>query len=699
MKPERKAQEKYWNLIQIIDEKRKTSGVNDIKISYSDLKQNPSIHSSETGIVLLERLEREKGIKILERPTIDPYIALMGFTEGNFSIKVLQKFDSILKKEHTKYVEIADDYQNEQPIIESKKNESIIKAKSLELIARKIGNLDSAPNLKTFLTDCGVEKKLIEYPNTKWRMIYTVLIILATSQNPKDQETLFKIIEEASHPLIHNGDEELAKVDEDEFNKLLKYDGFTLKNYKVKKINKEIKQDNDLDLYLKKKILVENWRDDVPHPITELSFNNNEVEQICYSLWDLFVPDIISFGANTFPENILIETDPRFHKEIAFNWNLIRDLDNNPNKVEADYGFDIEILDEERLQKDIGEEVNEFIDNKVKGEKIEAAKDFYADTKHLETPSYLRDVSHNYYAYKKQKEILLEYIAALFNQFENEILVIKFNEIKDPNVNVLRTLLALESEGFFTIKELRNDKKEWTDKDNIYIKIQLVKSKIPTIKKCLSAPKKEKSDIKKAIDSEPTSQTREPLHVVIDEVKTDIGIRGFEEKVVLPKPKNKKIQLRKFPSDLRWEEISIQFLNEHEVIIKPRNETFQSTYELMGFQDGKRKLPNKQWIFLRLLATKNGELSWENNNTMTLKKINAAKKQKQLLADSLKAFFQIGDDPFEDYRKEKAYKIKINLILEADPKERLNEDEIDGDNDDLGIKESLKQQAPEVYDE
>jgi len=361
--------------------------------------------------------------------------------------------------------------KKEKPIIATFKRPPIIKPKTLELIAQEIGNLDTGTNLINFLTDCGVDNKLIEHPQTKWRMVNSVLQTLAILPNPKNQEILFKIIEEASHPLMHNGDEELAKKYEDKFNRLLKYDGFALRNYKLKRITKEAEQDNDLDLYLKKKILVESWRDDLTHPMSELSFNNNTIEQICYSLWDLFISEIIFFGANTFPEDILIEADPRFYQEIVFNWNLIRDLDNNPHKVESGDGFDIEVLNRKRLKKDVDEEINEFISNKVNKEKIEGAKDFYPDTKFLETPSYLRGVSCNYYAYKKQKEIILNFIADLYEKFGNETLVIKFGEITDKNVNVLRTLLVLEAEGFFSIKELSNDKKEWTNEDNVYVKI------------------------------------------------------------------------------------------------------------------------------------------------------------------------------------------------------------------------------------
>ena len=194
--------------------------------------------------------------------------------------------------------------------------------------------------------------------------------------------------------------------------------------------------------------------------------------------------------------------------------------------------------------------------------------------------------------------------------------------------------------------------------------------------------------------------TREPLHIVIDEVKKDIGIRGFEEKVILQKPKNKRIQLRKFPADTKWNDITVQFLNEHEVIIKAKNLTYQTNYEEMGFQDEKKKLPNKQWQFLKLLAFKNGEISWENNRDLSLQQINSIKKQKQLLTEALKAYFQIYDDePFCDYKKEKAYKIKLNLTPESNTKTTPNEQEIFKEDDELGIKEAYKEQTPEISEE
>lgn len=173
-------------------------------------------------------------------------------------------------------------------------------------------------------------------------------------------------------------------------------------------------------------------------------------------------------------------------------------------------------------------------------------------------------------------------------------------------------------------------------------------------------------------------QKENPLSITKVEITNlpELKIKGFEEKVILSKPKNKKIQLRSFPKDLKWEDITIQFLNGHEVIIKAKNETLQADYEIMGFKDEKKKLPNNQWVFLKLLSTKNGEISWDNNQNLSVKKINSVKKTKQLLTEALKAYFQINNsEPFYDYKTEKSYKIKINLTPEVDSK-NVNDQEI-----------------------
>ena len=350
MKHERKAQEKYWNFIQMIDEKRKTAGINKIKVSYFDFVQNPSIKSVETGTVLLERLERDKGIKILERPKLDH---LNSAGENDFTIEVLPEFDGIFNREYKNYVAMADDFQADHSTIESFESRPIIKAKSLELIAKKIGDMDSGSNLVEILTNCGVKQELIEYPNTKWRMVYSVLFALATSSKLQDQEVLFKIIEEAAHPLMHNGDEKIAKLYEDELNNLLKYDNFALKKGKLKKIDQQSEQDDeyenddddafsydggisssyentDLELFILKKILLEHKRrDDCGFFAKEFSFNNNSLEEICRTINKLIEDKILYLSANSRPERF--ENKEGIEDKRGFiNWKMVERMDKNP---------------------------------------------------------------------------------------------------------------------------------------------------------------------------------------------------------------------------------------------------------------------------------------------------------------------------------------------------------------------------------
>lgn len=114
-----------------------------------------------------------------------------------------------------------------------------IQEKSLELIARDMGEFDTGVELIRFLKKCGVEEQLIIYPNTKWRMIYDILVYLSYSARPKDCELLLFIITESIHPLIHNGDWEKSKQLCEKFNKYLFYDNYEIhystddKKYKI----------------------------------------------------------------------------------------------------------------------------------------------------------------------------------------------------------------------------------------------------------------------------------------------------------------------------------------------------------------------------------------------------------------------------------------------------------------------------------
>jgi hypothetical protein len=157
-----------------------------------------------------------------------------------------------------------------------------------------------------------------------------------------------------------------------------------------------------------------------------------------------------------------------------------------------------------------------------------------------------------------------------------------------------------------------------------------------------------------------------------------------------PQTKSSKPALN-LPSDTKWEDITIKFVDGHNINIKCKDKISHSDYKEMGFEDSKSRRPNKQWALLQQLAENHGEISWERSATgknpsinkttqyfgyefddesnapqnkgfLIIKAPDKLKKTKQLLAQALKAYFKIDEDPFFPYDKVKAYKIKIRLI-------------------------------------
>lgn len=116
----------------------------------------------------------------------------------------------------------------------------IIKLKALELMAKKIGELDSGNGLVEFFKNNGVDSQLIIYPNTKWKMIYDIFEYLSFSGKKEDNNLLFKLIEEVGHPLMFNGDKKKAEEIQDFFTGCMEYDGYCVYRGKVVKTTEEL---------------------------------------------------------------------------------------------------------------------------------------------------------------------------------------------------------------------------------------------------------------------------------------------------------------------------------------------------------------------------------------------------------------------------------------------------------------------------
>ncbi len=134
----------------------------------------------------------------------------------------------------------------------------------------------------------------------------------------------------------------------------------------------------------------------------------------------------------------------------------------------------------------------------------------------------------------------------------------------------------------------------------------------------------------------------------------------------------KKIVLPKFPAT-PYEQISIRFLTDQDVLITTPKKQLSSNYEALGFSNDKERKPNTAWVLLFLLAKNGGEIKPPKPIPDTLR------QQKRQLADQLKLIFKNSQDPFEDYSETSSYRIKIKL-------EVVGKDEVP---DPIGTQEYL----------
>ena len=143
-------------------------------------------------------------------------------------------------------------------------------------------------------------------------------------------------------------------------------------------------------------------------------------------------------------------------------------------------------------------------------------------------------------------------------------------------------------------------------------------------------------------------------------LKTFVG-SGRRKKEISAKDK-KKIMPFPSPTGTTWHDVSIHFLSSETAEIKAREIREGRNFAEMGFMDNRSKSPDKLWKVLILFGQHNGEISWETLD-LPIAIQNNLKKHIHRLRYRLKQLFQIDDDPFEKYRKVKAYKSKFKIEL------------------------------------
>ncbi len=120
---------------------------------------------------------------------------------------------------------------------------------------------------------------------------------------------------------------------------------------------------------------------------------------------------------------------------------------------------------------------------------------------------------------------------------------------------------------------------------------------------------------------------------------------------------------RRFPAiaGMGWADIQMKFVDGHNLRVTAKDSTETFDYKQMGFEDARTRKPNSKWTLLATLAKRGGQLDWSNPEASE-----NYRKKKQLLSETLKAFFEIDDDPFYPYKDERAYRTKFKLKAEGD---------------------------------
>ena len=172
MTPEEKFnQDVWWILQEIKKEQLATPKGEKVYFSLRVLPKTSSIRrkdvdygfpQADTQRKLLYKLKEWKALDL--QPTGADLDNIFSFNPAtSYLLTILKKFDEIYR-----LYENGGFYSgNQKNVAELNSSQSIIKPKSLELIAKEIGDLDNGSNLVEFLTNCGVKRELIEYSNTK----------------------------------------------------------------------------------------------------------------------------------------------------------------------------------------------------------------------------------------------------------------------------------------------------------------------------------------------------------------------------------------------------------------------------------------------------------------------------------------------------------------------------------------------------
>jgi hypothetical protein len=110
------------------------------------------------------------------------------------------------------------------------------------------------------------------------------------------------------------------------------------------------------------------------------------------------------------------------------------------------------------------------------------------------------------------------------------------------------------------------------------------------------------------------------------------------------------------PEGASWSDVVIKKIDGHSVSIRIGQIVRQCTFWELGMVDNRNKTPNVQWDLLLILAAHDGVLTWRKPGASR-----KVPKRKEILAKSLKAFFQLDGDPIVLTDDEQGYRTVFTI--------------------------------------
>ncbi|NCB12728.1 MAG: hypothetical protein EOM78_13980 [Erysipelotrichia bacterium] len=648
---------------------------------------------------------------------------ITGFYEGDDPIydskTILSKEEhkEIVKYfERRKLIEILNETRTSLKIKILPKENPIIKLKTLELISRELKDHYTGYEITKLLEECGVEKKFIKYPTSKWFIFYSLFEELATGQDEKAKNLLFKIISEAVHPLNLSGNTELSESIVKKFNEYLKYDNLGIFYSNKSQKYELISTDNATEIS-REDIMQDtsSLTEEILPDINKSSFSERVLELVA----DLFIKNLsecnVRYIITPLLNKSLLLSEPfvknyiaDFFDEKIWHYNFysilkfIRRKDENADKTIAgiiekllhplNYNADEEKAD--NIAKSIGKYLkydNFYVQNI--GKEYLVLSDEEMTEMHTSSQEFNEQDKENKKNDEKKIKQNKENLKLLreIHQTYIDILEIFCRDTKKPTKELNDAYVFLSNKLGKDVKKLEletsyyhiyfykpfeNDlysaETEWNKKgkklswDEIRPVLYKAHSDITKLINMneediiMTDEEKKLENITKLISEKRIQEIEtapSPIRIEISKMP-DLNIKNKENNIVV-KNNKKRITLPKFPRT-EWSKVSMTFIEERNILLSDSKNTKPSSFEGLGCDDSRTGKPDDSWNFLLQLAKGNGQTL-----PISKKEREKRKKQKQKVTDILRNVFQNDTDPFE-IETGGVYKAKFNIKYTAD---------------------------------